>query len=163
MDTLALWVADSRSQLVRVDATGQSAGEYTLDLGWRELSGWPWPAGTASPGQIEHAIDLVEEALQPRAGWAKGAGVLSLDAESFGALLSSLPVSASGEASDACPEAVERDAIEAGFRTLADAAHGSTVARAQRGGATPRADALLLLMREITHHWDIARVVRGAV
>lgn len=129
----------------------------SLPLGWRALSGWVWPA-LPRAAQVEEGIQWVEDSLEPLAASIRSAGpwaALALDEASFDALVQAVaPVRRDATR----PSSVERSEVEDAFRLTADAAEGSVLARGRRQAVTPRADVVLLLVREITHHWDIARV-----
>ncbi len=143
------------------DALALSAGSQraTLPLGWARMGGFAWPS---QPGgsDIEHAIDHIEDALQTVAGGAFGASraaTVSLNTEAFDLVQPSLGPIRSAESG-----VLTRDDVETAFRLWADAVQGGVGARQQRLGATPKGDAVLLLLREITHHWGMPVVTKRA-
>ncbi|GAA6143791.1 hypothetical protein NBRC116584_36090 [Hydrogenophaga sp. 5NK40-0174] len=139
-------------------ALSVSVGDHsaTLALGWSRMDSFAWP-GEPKAADIECAIDHIEDALQSVATWASAPESASLNADAFDKLVAPhtalLPVNGG---------TLTREVLESAFRTWAEAAQGSVTAGRVRFGATSQGDAILLLLREIAHHWDIPRLTRRA-
>ncbi len=114
----------------------------SLSSGVALLAAQSFPAGRVTALGIEHAIELVEEAIMAAGPLPGAGGELDLHDPAVTALFAGM---APGETH------LPLDAVERAFRELADHATGSAVAA--RGLPTDAASAARLVwLRELMHH-----------
>ncbi len=109
-----------------------------------------------TPLQIERAIDIIEDAVMPLHALAAGAHTLLVRDDALHALARQADAGArTGARAHAAP--LELPAVERLFNRLADRAAGRPAS--QDGLPTDAASsAALLLVRELMHHWGLARL-----
>ncbi len=142
MDASWHWIDDEHS-LLRQEAPPTGAVRFLAPVALAQRC---WPGRTPRPADLEHAIDLVEEAIEASGLRHAARDTLRLDAHLHAALAGLLNgLSAAGLA---------REQVEQAFATL--------VAQVQAGRpvvAGGGAIAALLMLRELVHHLGFVRVV----
>ena len=106
-----------------------------------------------TPLEIEHAIERIEDAVMPLRALAAGSDTLVV----HDAALHALAREADGGMAGRGAVVLERDAVERLFNRLADRAAGRPASQ----DALPTdaaSSAALLLVRELLHHWELARL-----
>ncbi len=128
--------------------TGSAEPPVRMDIGYQGVAERFLRHDPPTPGELESAIDAVEDALMRARVQRLDAGTL-VGSEDMRSLLPALPL---GRA------AATLDEVEAGFQRLASASLGSPAARAD----TPQraeAAASLVILRECMHHLGYARLM----
>ena len=132
---------------IRVERSG-AAADYPLPVGTAAVSAL-WRREPPNEGELEAAIDLVEEAVMPLAKAIPGRAVLVAGDEMARMLVG---VSTGCDAS----QAASLDAVEARFGQLALAAQRGAWTREDR--MDPSTSAGLLILRELMHHAGFERI-----
>ena len=144
MNTLHLHIgaAETTAVLSRPDGSEQ---RWRLPIGLATL--WPAPIAKQGPSAlaIEHAIQTVEDAIQPLAGHMSAGARLVVAADAMA------PLQRAGAIWGLAHEAIGLAQIEREYQQLAARAVGVPSATGS-GFDAPAGDALVLILRECLHH-----------
>ncbi|MBX3611084.1 MAG: hypothetical protein KF871_14430 [Hydrogenophaga sp.] len=146
---LGFHVADANAWLVRDDGQGGWQTE-AVALSPQRIAERHFRADLPRPVELEHAIDHVEDELTRLATWASGRHTLVSDDPGVAELMATLPMG----------QSLDRETVETLFQRLASGALGQP--QALVGLPTGRrAAALLLVLRELMHHFDLHQAIHA--
>lgn len=144
MNTLRLDIGAAETTAVLSLPDG-SEQRWRLPIGWAVL--WAAPVSPSGPSAlaIEHAIQTVEDQIQPLAGHLPMGARLVVAADAMA------PLQRAGAIWGLVHETIPLAQIEREYQQLAARAVGAPQARGS-GFDDPAGDALVLILRECLHH-----------
>ena len=144
MNTLRLDIGAAETTAVLSRPDGREE-RWRLPIGLVTL--WPMPVSKQGPSAlaIEHAIQTVEDAIQPLAGHMSAGARLVVAADA------TAPLQRAGAIWGLAHEAIALSQIEREYQLLAARSVGAPSATGS-GFDDPAGDALVLILRECLHH-----------